>query len=155
MDRSALREKIRELEPNQPVTVPMDASVGRVIGIMQERKFGAVLVVDARGCLAGIFTERDVLNKFVSRNLDPEKTKVSQLMTANPAALTLDHSIAFAMNKMSVGGYRHVPIVGPDNKPVGIISVKDVVNFICEHYPQEILNLPPEPEAAFRDHHGA
>ena len=55
---------------------------------------------------------------------------------------------------MSVGGYRHVPIVDRENKPIGIVSVKDVVNFIVEHYPQEILNLPPEPEAAFRSQHG-
>ncbi len=154
MDRSALREKIRELEPNKPVTVEMDASVGRVIGIMQERKFGAVLVVDGHGKLTGIFTERDVLNKFVSKGLNPEQVKVSQLMTVNPSALSLDHSIAFAMNRMSVGGYRHVPIVDKDHKPIAIISVKDVVNFIVEHYPQEILNLPPEPEAAFRNQHG-
>lgn len=154
MDRSALREKIKELEPKTPVTVPMDASIGRVIGIMQERKFGAVLVVDGHNKLAGIFTERDVLNKVVGHNVNPEQSKVSQLMTPNPAALSMDHSIAFAMNKMSVGGYRHVPIVDPDHRPVGIVSVKDVVNFIVEHYPQEILNLPPEPGAAFRSQHG-
>jgi len=46
---------------------------------------------------------------------------------------------------MSVGGYRHVPLVDPDGHPVGILSVKDIVDYLTEHFPREILNLPPEP----------
>ncbi len=155
MDRSAIREPIRALEPAVPVTVTVGAGVADVIRLMQKRHFGAVVVVDGGGKLVGIFTERDVLNKVALKNVDPEKTPVQEMMTLNPSALTMDHSIAFAMNKMSVGGYRHVPIVDSTGKPVGMVSVRDVIEFIVEHYPQEILNLPPEPDAAFRGEYGA
>jgi CBS domain-containing protein len=53
--------------------------------------------------------------------------------------------IAWALNRMHVGGYRHVPIVDKDGLPRGMVSVKDIVDFIVEFFPAEVLNLPPDP----------
>jgi hypothetical protein len=49
------------------------------------------------------------------------------------------------MNAMHVGGYRHVPVVDAGNVPLAVVSVKDIIGFIVENFPQEILNLPPKP----------
>ena len=121
---------------------------------MQQRKTGSVLVVRG-GVLAGIFTERDVLMKVVNKKYDLYKLKVSEVMKPSPEALRLDDSIAYAMNIMSVGGYRHVPIVDEQRKPVSILSVKDVISYIVEHFPDEVLNLPPKPLRSTSEREGA
>ena len=48
------------------------------------------------------------------------------------------------LNKMSVGGFRHVPVVDDDHRPYGVISVRDVVAFMVDAFPREVLNLPTE-----------
>ncbi|MGH2575518.1 MAG: CBS domain-containing protein, partial [Ignavibacteria bacterium] len=61
-----------------------------------------------------------------------------------PETLNYSDSIANALNLMSIGGYRHIPIVDNENRPAGVISIKDIVNFIVDHFHDEILNLPPK-----------
>jgi CBS domain-containing protein len=56
--------------------------------------------------------------------------------------------VAYAVNKMSVGGFRHVPIVDDAGRPQGVVSARNVLDFVVELCPEEILNLPPEPELA-------
>jgi CBS domain containing-hemolysin-like protein len=111
---------------------------------MKERRIGCVLVEDG-GKVVGIFTERDILTKLVGTGYDPAKVAVDGVMTRNPETLTPEDPIAFALQQMSVGGFRHVPLVDSDGHPVGILSVKDIVDYLAEHFPEEILNIPPEP----------
>src|SRR3954447_23749436 len=66
-------------------------------------------------------------------------------MTRDPESLRADDRIVWALNLMHVGGYRHVPLVDPQNRPVGVISVKDIVSFLVELFPAAVLNLPPDP----------
>jgi CBS domain-containing protein len=69
-------------------------------------------------------------------------------MTPDPETLELDDPIVWALNRMSVGGYRHVPLVDRDGRPVGILSVKDIVHYIVALFPNEVLTLPPDPARA-------
>jgi len=69
-------------------------------------------------------------------------------MTPSPETLRTKDPVAYALNKMSVGGFRHVPLVDDAGRPVGIVSAGDLVDFLVELCPEEILNLPPEPELA-------
>ena len=126
------------------VTVPPGTTIGQAARIMKDHRVGCVLVEDG-GKLIGIFTERDILTKLVGTGYDPAKVAVDGVMTRNPETLTPEDPIAFALQQMSVGGFRHVPLVDPDGHPVGILSVKDIVDYLAEHFPQEILNIPPEP----------
>ena len=87
------------------------------------------LIVEQQGTLAGIFTERDVLNK-ISEEL-PLDRPVSEFMTVSPTAIEPDDSIAYALHTMDLGGYRHLPIVDGGGKPIGIISVRDILRFLC------------------------
>jgi|SRR5579859_6880389 len=134
---------IRGLLRGAPVTVPATATLAKVVDILQKNHIGCVLVTGKSGRLEGVFTERDLLNRVVGRVADLKKARVSQHMTREPETLGPDDKIAWALNMMHRGGYRHVPIVEA-GRPVGMLSVKDVVDFIVELFPAAVLNLPPD-----------
>ena len=69
-------------------------------------------------------------------------------MTKNPETLPPTASVAFALNKMSVDGYRHIPITDDQGKAIGVLSVKDIVRFLVEFFPEAVLNLPSDPDKA-------
>jgi CBS domain-containing protein len=152
LDQGMIREPIRRLNPRPPLSLSPSAPLGEAIRIMREHRIGCVLVVEG-GRLVGIITERDLLLKLDS----PDTTRpVSSLMTPDPEALTPDDPIVWALNKMSVGGFRHVPLVDAARRPVGIISVKDIVDYIAEFFPNDVLTVPPDPARgeAWRDRDG-
>lgn len=134
--------KLPTLRP--PVCVDPDASVRYAIDAMNEHRTGCVLVAEDDR-LVGIFTERDVLTRIVPETTDIDTTRVSEVMTADPECLTLDDGIAYALNMMSVGGFRHIPLVDAERSPTGIVAMRDIVDFIVDLFPKEVLNLPPSP----------
>lgn len=144
LDERMIREPISMLQPLKPVCVEKGTSVAEAVRQMQEHHIGCVLVTE-RERLVGIFTERDVLSQVVGRKIDSAKTPVEALMTRDPETLSPSAGIVFALNKMSLGGFRHVPLVDKDHRPVGIISVKDVVDYIVEFFSHQVLTVPPEP----------
>jgi len=97
---------------------------------MQQRRVGSILITGPNGKVQGIFTERDCLMKVVGAVPSLEAVTVADFMTKNPFRERPEASLAFALNLMSNGGFRHVPIVDQDDIPIGIISVKDVVEHI-------------------------
>jgi CBS domain-containing protein len=143
LDDGVLREPVSVLSPAAPVCVEKGTTIAEAVRRMQEHHIGCVLVLDGER-LAGIFTERDVLRHLVGDEIDPAKTVVDELMTPDPEVLRPDAGIVYALNKMSLGGFRHVPIVDDAHRPVGIVSVKDIVEYIVDFFP-EVLNVPPEP----------
>lgn len=144
LDDRFFREPISVLQPASPVCAETGTSVGDVVRQMQDHHIGCVLIV-AREKLVGVFTERDLLREVFGSKADLESSPVDELMTADPETLHPTDSIAFALNKMSLGGFRHVPLVDDENRPVGIISVKDIVDYIADVFGAEVMNVPPEP----------
>lgn len=126
------------------VTLPPGARVAEAIQLMQEHRIGAVLVVEQEK-LVGIATERDVVMKVLGSKLDPEQSTVAEIMTPGPECLMLDDQLAYLLNAMHVGGFRHVPIVDEDGRPTHLISVRDVLAFIVDSFPTEVLNIPSQP----------
>lgn len=137
---------ISDLPLRDPIVVKATSSVADAVKSMNDHHTGCVLV-QHDGKLIGIFTERDVLTKDFFR-VDSHTVAVETVMTKSPETLELDDSIAFALNKMSVGGYRHIPIVERDGTPVGVLSVRDIVDFLVELFPEDVFNLPPTPNNA-------
>ncbi|HEY6547597.1 MAG TPA: CBS domain-containing protein [Vicinamibacteria bacterium] len=138
-----LGSAVRALEPRTPVCVSESASIREAITLMVEQEIGALLV-EREGRAVGIFTERDVLRRVVLRGLDQARP-VSEVMTRDPETLRLEDGIAFALNRMIVGGFRHVPIVDEGGRPQAVLSLREVVAFITELLPGRVLNLPPDP----------
>ncbi|TMB20289.1 MAG: CBS domain-containing protein [Deltaproteobacteria bacterium] len=90
----------------------------------------------------GIVTERDFIMKLGQGD---EKRSVRDFMTPDPEVLSPDDPIVYALNKMSVGGFRHVPLVTEAGQPVGVVSAKDIIDYIADFFPNEVLTVPPDP----------
>ena len=130
-DISFLSQGLDALDPPKPITVVENYSVAEVVDLLREAHVGCVLVTDQVGKLSGVFTERDVLTKFARTNENWDEIPVSDLMTQNPVSESISSTIAAALYKMSKGGFRHIPIVDEKQIPIGIISVKDILDFLA------------------------
>lgn len=108
------------------VSAAKNDTVRTACRLMADEKVGAMLVMDGDK-LAGIFTERDALVKVLVGNLDPDKTKLADVMVRNPQTVRAVQPIAFALLVMVEGGFRHVPVVNDDGKVVGMISSRDAM----------------------------
>jgi CBS domain-containing protein len=150
-----LRRPLSVLPPADPVLVESPTSVLEAVHLMRDRHAGCVLVVGA-GRLKGIFTDRDVVCRVTAAGIDPAKVAIRRVMTPGPETLRPSDSIAFALNLMSLGGYRHIPLVDKAGAPVGTVSVKDIVGYLVGFFPKSVLNLPPAPRANYtREREGA
>jgi len=138
-----LNDQIAVLGPAEPVCLRETATVQDAIERMLARRQAGVLVVDADGRLAGIFTERDVLTRVVGRGRDPRQTALGGVMTRDPEALHSRDRVAYAVHSMSVAGYRTVPLVDGDGRPVGVVTVNNVIQWLAGLFPEAVLNLPP------------
>jgi CBS domain-containing protein len=148
--RQMLETPISEVKRVGAVTVPPTATVGKAAEVMRKKKVSAVLVVqkkNGREQLAGIFTERDLLSRALPAR-GWQRAPVKKFMTPRPETLRPKDPVAYAINKMSVGRFRHVPLVDGKGAPAGMISIRDIADFIVELCPEELLNLPPEPDLA-------
>jgi CBS domain-containing protein len=147
-----LTEPISGLRPRAPVLASPDTPVGEVVRQMNKGSSGCVLVVES-GRLAGIFTERDLL-RLVERETNPTLLPVGKVMTRDPETLRPHDGIALALNKMTEGGYRHVPLVDDESRPVGVVSMRDIVRFIVSLFPDAVLTTPPDPHAVPEEYGG-
>ena len=129
VERSLLQDRISILSPARSITAPPTMPVGDVLRLMVEHAIGCVVVVDGNLPI-GIFSERDALRKINTEASDLSTRPVSEFMTPNPQALVADAKIAFAVQRMDLGGYRHLPIVGERGELVGIISARDIVRHL-------------------------
>lgn len=142
-----LTEPIRGLEPREPTCVRPHTSIRDAIEAMNDARVGCVLVTQGDR-LVGILTERDILKKVVGKfELD---NQVERFMTKSVETVGMDDGIAYALHKMHVGGYRHIPVVDNEGCPVGVVSVRDLLKFIVSLFPAAVLNVPPEPRLAAR-----
>jgi len=137
VERRLVEDPVSLLQPRKPITLRPTATVRDAIRLMLEQDVGALLVVDDAGKLLGIFSERDLLTRVAGLTSAYGELAVSQFMTANPETATPGDSMAFALHKMDVGGYRHLPIVD-DGLPVGVISVRDMLRFITRLCKEEL-----------------
>ena len=128
VESSLMTDLVSALKPRPPVTVPDTADLGHAMAVMLREGVGAVLVTDAAGKLVGILTERDFLTKIAGSDA-LGFLPVRQFMTRHPETVHPDHPLAFALRHMDVGRYRHLPVVR-DGRPVGVISVKDVLRHV-------------------------
>ena len=105
------------------LSLGLNATVAEACVAMKRRHVGCVLVIqDDRLC--GIFTERDVVNRVVAEGLDPTKTLLSIVMTANPDTITPDSAPIEALRMMQDRGYRHLPVLA-GARVVGVVSRRD------------------------------
>ena len=106
-------------------SVDVNSTVLEAARFMMEHSIGAVPVL-REGELAGIFSERDVMNRVVAAGRMPGTTKVSEVMTANPRSVALDETIENCLFLMREFGFRHIPIC-EGKKLKGLVSLRDIM----------------------------
>jgi CBS domain-containing protein len=119
-----------------PLTLARSATVRHACERMRQRKVGAVLVTDQDGRLLGIFTARDAIGRVLADGRDPEKTAISEVMTANPRTVPPGHSAIDALRLMFNVGCRHIPIIEND-RVVGIVSKSDFCGLELDRLDEE------------------
>jgi arabinose-5-phosphate isomerase len=133
----------------QPVTVGPGTSIADCLRAIQRTGTGdSVFVTDADGRLAGVLTERDIFGRLVGDDVAAEMdldAAVETCMTTEPRTLRPTQTVGDAIVLMQSGKYRNVPVVDDDRHLVGVVRQVDILRFLAESFPEELLNLPPRP----------
>ena len=133
----------------QPVTVPPGTSLADCLRAIQRTGTSdSVFVTDADDRLVGVLTERDIFGRLVGEDVASAvdlKAPVETYMTSDPRTLRLDQSVRDALELMQSGRFRNVPVVDDERHLVGVVRQVDIIRFLAEAFPEELLNLPPRP----------
>ncbi len=129
-ERLLVDVRLIAVETRAPVTMPVSGTVGDALALMRDRQRACIVVVDGDR-LAGIFTERDAIVKLggAAGGEGIGRRPIREVMTADPVVLRADDSVAVAVQKMAVGGFRHIPLVD-GGRPIGVVSAADVFRHI-------------------------
>ncbi|MGE0598536.1 MAG: cyclic nucleotide-binding/CBS domain-containing protein [Dehalococcoidia bacterium] len=116
---------------SRPRVASSTHTVREAIAVMKGDPMGAVVIVD-NGKVVGIFTDRDVLKK-VGANAAALAQPVSHYMTHDPVVLREDDTMAYALNKMGDGGFRHIPVVR-NGELIGMITGREIMAWMLGRY---------------------
>ncbi len=153
LKKSLSAEKVSAIYLTPCPTVEKDSSLKEALRVMRERKVSCVVITHQHK-IAGIFTERDLLQRVMDKKLDL-KVSVETLMTANPVILKAQDSVAQAIRLMNEGHYRHIPVIGTDGEVQGLVTARDIIDYLAAHFPHQIYNLPPDPRLSAQASEGA
>lgn len=145
VEQTVFNEKLRfiaEEKVSDPIVVTSDTPTVKVLARMREARTSGVLITDDDQKLLGIFTGRDYLDKLAGTG-ENTAAPIEKYMTGSPTTLSPENTVGEAIQLMTGGGYRHVPLLNPDATIFGLLSVRDVIDFISEHFPAEVYNHPP------------
>ena len=141
------------LHSQEPVTMGPEGDVGEAVALMRDHRAGCVFVVE-QGRPIGVFTERDILRKVLRDGL-PMNTPIVEVMTRDPRSIREGCTVAGVVAAMQEGGFRHLPVVDDHGRLKRVVSVKRVVEYLVEHFPSAVFNLPPRPVQKLTDREGA
>lgn len=154
LESALLWETLNNVTTLPPLVLDGGATLAETFARMREGSRGCALVIEA-GRLVGIFTERDVLMRVAGRPIDFERAMVRDYMTRDPVTLPADSSVAFALNRMLIEGFRHIPLVDERGYPTAVVSMRLLIEYLSDFFNRDVLNIPPEPRASFRSREGA
>ena len=138
-------ETIQQTLFADPLCVVPETSLRDVLHVLKEQSRGCVLVCrDQR--LVGIFTERDALS-LMAHGADLQQP-IEAVMIPDPVCVTSTTPVGEAIAKMAEGGYRRLPVVDAQHRPLGIVKVSGILHYLVEHFPKVVYTLPPTPQVA-------
>lgn len=123
----AERTVFQSIPKKHVVALGAHATVREAAGVMTRANCGSVLVLEPPDRLLGIVTERDLMTRVLARALDPERTRLQDVMTPHPICVPPEMPVADAVVIMLEKGFRHLPIMGPGPKILGVFSVRDAL----------------------------
>jgi CBS domain-containing protein len=141
-------EPLQVIGRREPVTVAPGTNLRDCLAAIRRTGTGdSVFVVDQGGRLLGVLTERDIFGRLVGDDVTPIDLgePVESLMTTKPHHLHLDQTVRAAIELMQTGRYRNVPLLDDDDVLQGVVRPQDLLKYLAESFPKELLNLPPRP----------
>lgn len=148
-------EKLKVLSRREPVTVRPGTSLQTCLELIRETGMAdSVFVTDPSGRLLGVLTERDIFARLVGPTADLSQP-VEKLMLDHPNTLHLDQPVRRAVELMQTGKFRNVPLVDDGDVLVGVVRPVDILKYLAEAFPEELLNLPPRPHQRMAATEGA
>jgi CBS domain-containing protein len=152
---SLVDRPIRVLTRRDPIIVEPHTSLADCLRAIQRSGVGdSVFVVSGDGLLRGVLTERDIFGRLADPGTDVSGP-VEPFMTTDPKRLRLESTIRDAIALMATGRYRNVPLVDDAGRIVGVVRQQDVLRYLAESFPEELLNLPPRPHQRIEEPEGA
>lgn len=133
LQKKIMTERVSDfISKTPPIIVSPKTSIKEVIERMQALPTkGCVLICDANKKLVGIASIRDILLKVAGIVKDPANTPVEKIMTPKPECLEKDAPLSFALHKMSIGKFRHVPVLD-NGVPIGVVSTRDLIEYLSD-----------------------
>jgi CBS domain-containing protein len=122
-----------------PISVAPSTTIAEVVHVLAEKRIGAVLVLDGED-LVGILSERDVVRSLAKQAGATLDLTAGDLMTHSPTTTSPDASVADAMEIMSDGRFRHLPVM-ENGKLIGLVSIGDVVKARIDQQEHEVDSL--------------
>ena len=142
---SILDERLMVVGRHEPVTVPPGTSLADCVAAIQRTGTGdSVFVTQPDGRLVGLLAERDIFGRIVGGDVDLNQP-VETMMTTSWHHLHFEETVRDAIDLMKTGRYRNVPLLDDDDHLMGVIRPQDVLKYLAEAFPEELLNLPPRP----------
>jgi len=152
---SMIHEPLAVLSRREPLRMPPGSSLADCLRAIQRAGVGdSVFVCDASGRLVGILTERDIFARLVTGNVDLAQP-VETLLNTQPKTLRLEQTILDAIDLMQTGRYRNIPLVDDAGRLIGVVRQNDIIRYLAESFPEELLNLPPRPHQSMKEPEGA
>jgi CBS domain-containing protein len=133
---------IKELPLQEPMVVREETTIQVCINMMQEQRTGCAIVVDENEAMTGVFTERDVMVEYIGTPLSSE-TAIKEVMTADAYSIPPEMTVSEAIDFFGEHKIRHLPVCTPEKKLIGLLSIRVLTDYIAEHLPEDVLNLPP------------
>lgn len=151
---SVLDERLIIVSRRDPVTVPPGTSLRDCVAAIQQTGTGdSVFVTQPDGRLVGVLTERDIFGRIVGGDVDLAKP-VESMMTTTWHHLHVEETVRDAIELMQTGRYRNVPLLDDEDHLQGVVRPQDILKFLAEAFPEELLNLPPRPHQRMRKAEG-
>ena len=130
VEKSLIRDLVRDLVPRAPIVVGPNTPVDKVLDTLVENIIGCVFVVDDAGKIIGVFSERDALQRLGKDITKFNNRPISEVMTTRVNCLEETAKVAFAVRMMDQSGHRHIPVVNDDRDFEGVISARDILRFL-------------------------
>ncbi len=143
VDEGIFNNRIRDLHHHSPLCMQRTGNLADAVRLMQEHSVGALMIQEGEA-LVGILSERDILRKVLGKQVNLTQAPVAQYMTPDPEVVIPDDTIGRAIFIMQQGGFRHLPVVDEKHRPLGIVSVKDILEYFVGFFAHALLTRPPK-----------
>lgn len=138
--QTATVSQILDSKGRDVITIRAQETLGGAVEILRDKRIGALLVVDATGALQGILSERDIVRKLADAPGRTLPHSVQDVMTAKVETCASNQTAVAALQQMTKGKFRHLPVVD-DGALVGMVTIGDVVQFRLTELEHEALQL--------------